>query len=734
MQFLRSVLGTGGGIKDFPYTLGEPYSTAWGSWTHYRGTSKEDGSAVSIFSLTGSNAQDARLIAARNGAKRLRTLTGAPYELQVRHPNILSFLHSTEVEKDETGAAKPTIYVVTEPVLPLSEMIKELGLEGTQRDEYYAWGLNQIAKAVSFLNNDCKLYKPMEVAKGDWTLVRRGPPHAIDSWGLGCLIQELFSASKLTRTEELRNTSSIPKTLLPDYQRLLGSLPTRRLNSAKLLENSEFFQNKLVDTIHFMDVLNLKDSVEKDAFFRKLPALAEQLPRPIVLRKLLPQLAAALEFGAAAAPALNSLLKLGSWLPPDKFSTTVLPTVTKLFASSDRAIRVGLLQNIETIGPALTPAVVDEQVFTHLASGFSDSSAFLRELTLKSMLLLAPKVDEEPAIRTNTTILLGNIARHLNDSFYDVSEIATRILPNLVVLTVDADQDVRNKAFQGTEVFLETVKDHYKQVRDSDRDTHGVKLSVLLASFSLSTQLAQVGAPGKAFSLLTKCAPAAANHAAPTRGIESAAAAAPPPTSGGNGWADDEPAINDVHGEEDDDKDGWDDLEEAEPPAALSRIQAAQQRPLGGGFSQRPPAAGTALSSHPPAGAGRAAAATAAGGGSTASQSSSDGWDEDEDPWASIAAPQPTSVKASAGATRAAAGGMGGGGAGAARGARPGQQAQHVSLGSMLGAAGGGSRGTTAGATAGTAAGSGTSSSGTAAGRGRGRAAPMKLGAQRIAK
>ncbi|CAN1135820.1 hypothetical protein LINPERPRIM_LOCUS20722, partial [Linum perenne] len=38
-----------------------------------------------------------------------------------------------------------------------SEKIKELGLEGTQRDEYYAWGLNQIAKAVSFLNNDCKL-------------------------------------------------------------------------------------------------------------------------------------------------------------------------------------------------------------------------------------------------------------------------------------------------------------------------------------------------------------------------------------------------------------------------------------------------------------------------------------------------------------------------------------------------------------------------------------------------
>lgn len=27
----------------------------------------------------------------------------------------------------------------------------------TGRDEYYAWGLHQVAKAVSFLNNDCKL-------------------------------------------------------------------------------------------------------------------------------------------------------------------------------------------------------------------------------------------------------------------------------------------------------------------------------------------------------------------------------------------------------------------------------------------------------------------------------------------------------------------------------------------------------------------------------------------------
>jgi len=35
-----------------------------------------------------------------------------------------------------------------------------------------------------------------------------------------------------------------------------------------------------------MEILSLKDSVEKDTFFRKLPNLAEQLPQQIVLKKV----------------------------------------------------------------------------------------------------------------------------------------------------------------------------------------------------------------------------------------------------------------------------------------------------------------------------------------------------------------------------------------------------------------------------------------------------------------
>ncbi|GKE45514.1 N-terminal kinase-like protein, partial [Tanacetum coccineum] len=189
----------------------------------------DDGSPVSIFSLTGSNANDGHLAAGRNGVKRLRT---------VRHPNVLSFLHSTEAEIFDGSSTKVVIYIVTEPVMPLAEKIKELGLQGIQRNEYYAWGLYRIAKAVSFLNNDCKLvhgnvclesvvvtptldwklhafdalsefdgnnevstgpmlqyewligsqYKPTELAKADWATIRKSPPWAIDFWGLGKLL------------------------------------------------------------------------------------------------------------------------------------------------------------------------------------------------------------------------------------------------------------------------------------------------------------------------------------------------------------------------------------------------------------------------------------------------------------------------------------------------------------------------------------------------------------------
>ncbi|KAL1294414.1 N-terminal kinase-like protein isoform X2 [Arachis ipaensis] len=652
--------------------------------------------------------------------------------------------------------------------MPLTDKIRELGLEGTQRDEYYAWGLHQVAKAVSFLNNDCKLvhgnvcmasvvvtqtldwklhafdvlsefdgnnetsstsmlqyawlvgaqYKPMELVKSDWAAIKKSPPWSIDSWGMGCLIYEIFSGTRLGKTEELRNTGSIPKSLLPDYQRLLSSMPSRRLNTSKLIENSEYFQNKLVDTIHFMEILSLKDSVEKDTFFRKLPNLAEQLPRPIVLKKLLPLLASALEFGSAAAPALTALLKMGSWLSAEEFRVKVLPTIVKLYASNDRSIRVALLQHIDQYGESLTAQIVDEQVYPHVATGFSDTSAFLRELTLKSMLTLAPKlsqrtisgsllkylsklqVDEEPAIRTNTTILLGNIATYLNDgtrkrvlinaftaralrdtfpparaagimalcatsSYYDITEVATRILPNVVVLTIDPDSDVRAKAFQAVDQFLQIAKNYYQKTNVAE--------GAAAAGMGSSSVPENAGLLGWAMSSLTlKGKPS--DHHAPvasattstrTQTTSSASSAvetpstvpvrvssstdfaeqpAPPSPTSTDGWGELENGIDEEH---EDDKDGWGDLEpleESKPAPALANIQAAQRRPVTQPVAQTKLASNSRSKSTPKLNEDDELWGSIAAPAPKTSKplNLKPNATDDDDPWAAIAAPAPT--------------------------------------------------------------------------------------------
>ena len=141
---------------------------------------------------------------------------------------------------------KLTIYVVTESVMPLEEHLKDLPTSTSQRDEYYALGIRQVATAVSFLANDCALvhggvsmstvvvtdrldwklagldllsehaaigrgthgpaplvhaafsvpdqYKPEEYRRGDWAGIPGGPPWAIDAWGLGCLICLLYTS------------------------------------------------------------------------------------------------------------------------------------------------------------------------------------------------------------------------------------------------------------------------------------------------------------------------------------------------------------------------------------------------------------------------------------------------------------------------------------------------------------------------------------------------------------
>lgn len=105
-------------------------------------------------------------------------------------------------------------------------------------------------------------YKPGEVGRGEWEAVRAAPPWAVDAWGLGCLMQELYSGHALERLEDLRRTDVIPPSLVQWYQKLLSSTPARRLSPARLVE-SGVLRTSLVQLMAFLENLALKDSQEK---------------------------------------------------------------------------------------------------------------------------------------------------------------------------------------------------------------------------------------------------------------------------------------------------------------------------------------------------------------------------------------------------------------------------------------------------------------------------------------
>ncbi|EAT39222.1 AAEL008954-PA [Aedes aegypti] len=527
--------------KDFPYEIGEPVPQfdSRSIWSLHRGKRKgTNGEEVSVFVYDIKNGTDVKLELARAAVKRLKTL---------RHPSILQFLDSLETDK--------VLYVATEQVEPLGTHFEKQAGEGPQRDLYLAWGIFQITRALSFLNNDGNLrhnnvsaWSVLVNASGEWKLggleyvsstdASAAPPIKIppaleiydppekndanklksmtkcstDMWGLGCLVWEAFNGPLRSRSN-LKDLASIPKSLAPLYCELVGASPASRPNPADIITKCRkpggFFKNDLVDTLLFLEEIQIKDKAEKNRFFSALTPQLDNFPDNVCKNKILPQLITAYEYGDAGSAVLAPMFKLGRLLDEAEYQKRIVPCVVKLFASTDRVTRSRLLQQLELFINHLQTGVVNDQIFPQIAHGFLDTNPTIREQTVKSIIHLAPKLnynnlnvevlrhfarlqsrDDQGGIRTNTTVCLGKIAPHLHpqaivrqrvlvsafiramrdpfpparvagilalaatQQYFLLNEVANRILPALCPLTADPEKTVRDPAFKTIRGFL----------------------------------------------------------------------------------------------------------------------------------------------------------------------------------------------------------------------------------------------------------------------------------------
>uniref|UniRef100_A0A8C5E1U0 N-terminal kinase-like protein n=1 Tax=Gouania willdenowi TaxID=441366 RepID=A0A8C5E1U0_GOUWI len=505
-------------VKDFAYEILPDSPEKSGIWSLHRGKRKTNGEPVSVFVYDVTQGTEQQTLLAKAAFKRMKTL---------RHPNILAYVDGLEVSSFHT------YFLINDCHL----LHNNLGVWAVFVDRAGEWKLGALdhvspeqgdpsgvsLPAPKAVCPDMEKYDPPETSNSS------GEKWAGEVWRLGCLIWEVFNGP-LPRSSSLRSLGKIPKTLVSHYCELVGANSRSRPNPARFLQNCRapggFLSNSFVESNLFLEEIQIKEPAEKQQFFQDLSDNLDSFPEDFCKHKVLPQLLTAFEFGNAGAVVLTPLFKVGKFLSADEYQQKIIPVIVKMFSSTDRAMRIRLLQQMEQFIQYLNEAAVNNQIFPHVVHGFTDTNPAIREQTVKSMLLLAPKLneanlnqelmrhfarlqarDEQGPIRCNTTVCLGKIASYLNagtrqrvlisafsratkdpfpasrsagvlgfaatHNYYSISEIAARILPTLCVITVDPDRSVRDQAFKAIKSFLtklETVSEDPSQLSEIEKD------------------------------------------------------------------------------------------------------------------------------------------------------------------------------------------------------------------------------------------------------------------------
>ncbi|CAK7225979.1 Nuclear aminoacylation-dependent tRNA export pathway component [Sporothrix eucalyptigena] len=540
MDFLKSAVASAiSKGPAFPYSFGDRVDLDPSIWTLYNGTRREDGSNCSIFSFD-VTANKARLPLARNALKKLRTL---------RHPGVIKVLDTVETDtyiyiaterlvplrwhvkrkslSPETlkwglfNIAR-TIKFINDDASSVHGSLKVASIFTSESGEWKLGGFEVLSNVkdddaniynYGSLVPDAGRYTPPELARGRWDTIKRSNHWVVDSFNFGVLIYEVFNGD-YAGSDQAGQTKNVPPTMQTGYKRLLNANPKSRISVANFLDMGQrhgaFFDSPLIKLTDGIENLGVKTESEREQFLEDLDELTDDFPEDFFKMKVLPELLKSVEFGGGGPKAFGIVMKVGTKLSNDDFESRVTPVVIRLFANPDRAIRVCLLDNLPLMIDRFTQRIVNDKIFPQVVGGFTDLAPIVREQTLKSVLVFVPKLsdrtingellrhlaktanDEQPGIRTNTTICLGKIAKNLGTSsrskvliaafsrslrdpfvharnaallalaatseYFAPEDITARILPAICTILLDKEKLVRDQGTKTMDVFMQRVR------------------------------------------------------------------------------------------------------------------------------------------------------------------------------------------------------------------------------------------------------------------------------------
>lgn len=118
---------------------------------------------------------------------------------------------------------------------------------------------------------DAARYTPPEVVKSGWDTIKRNPLTAIDSYGLGILVYEVYNGN-FTGGDQVGKTTNIPPSMHQSYKRLCTANPKLRLSPAHFVEQGKksggFFETPLIRLTDDIESLGLKNDAEREEFVK----------------------------------------------------------------------------------------------------------------------------------------------------------------------------------------------------------------------------------------------------------------------------------------------------------------------------------------------------------------------------------------------------------------------------------------------------------------------------------
>ncbi|EJU03966.1 ARM repeat-containing protein [Dacryopinax primogenitus] len=556
----------------FPFSLGDKIGAFDGKtiWTLHDAVKRDDSSLVSVF-IFDSNVGNRRSLMplAKNALRKLRT---------IRHPDVLKFIDVVETDttihivtervtplrvaaEQWTGKGKEredwAVWGMHRVCVALA-FINDAGgsAHGNVRTdsvfvsttgEWKLGGFEVLSQpkddqavlyTVGGLVPDSGTYASPEVKKSGWSALKELDTSVADSYALGLLIHTTFNPQMPMPPTTIAphpppqpsSRGAIPTSIFPSFKRLLNPSAKHRMTVGAFLEvgmggttseGSGFFSNNvLVKTCAGLENFALGSDADKQAMIRTLRDSANSFPPSFTAYKLLPSLLSALEFaGSTASAVLPLVFQFGKNVPPAEYQSQIVGPVVKLYASPDRGMRLALLEHLEEYADKLEQKQVVNQIWPNLQTGFTDTVAIIREATVRSIILIAPKLsdrilnnellrqlaktqmDPEASIRTNTVILIGRLApqlskvtkqkmlvpafaRSLKDAFvharvaglmafmatadmFSPDEQAQRVLPVVCGSMVDKEKLVRDQAFKAVEMFVKLLESYATTLPDT---------------------------------------------------------------------------------------------------------------------------------------------------------------------------------------------------------------------------------------------------------------------------